>query len=170
MIRNKVDVSEGPNGQIRCKCTRETAKKSAGKCTALWAAIFNIMFRATTATEVALRSYNVERDFKSNKRGDSYPEAENSVNTAIYYYIFKLATCFDFRDIISSQLYKIHSLVFSLRGRAGRNQSPVMWPVWLWHTASLASSWGSLPLLSPTFRRSHFRRQVPVRPQRRERS
>ena len=36
----------------------------------------------------------------------------------------------------------IHSLVFSLRGRAGRNQSPVMWPVWLWHTASCASSWG----------------------------
>ena len=36
----------------------------------------------------------------------------------------------------------IHSLVFSLRGRAGRNQSPVMWPVWLWHTASWASSWG----------------------------
>ena len=28
----------------------------------------------------------------------------------------------------------------------------------------------SLPLLSPAFRRSHFRRQVPVRPQRRERS
>jgi len=25
----------------------------------------------------------------------------------------------------------IHSLVFSLRGRAGRNQSTVMWPVWL---------------------------------------
>jgi len=23
----------------------------------------------------------------------------------------------------------IHSLLFSLRGRAGRNQSPVMWPV-----------------------------------------
>ena len=36
----------------------------------------------------------------------------------------------------------IHSLVFSLRGRAGRNHSPVMWPVWLWHTASWASSWG----------------------------
>ena len=36
----------------------------------------------------------------------------------------------------------IHSLVFSLRGRAGRNQSPLMWPVWLWHTASWASSWG----------------------------
>ena len=35
----------------------------------------------------------------------------------------------------------IHSLVFSLRGRVGRNQSPVMWPVWLWHTASWASSW-----------------------------
>ena len=29
---------------------------------------------------------------------------------------------------------------------------------------------GSLPLLSPAFRRSHFRRQVSVRPQRRERS
>ena len=29
---------------------------------------------------------------------------------------------------------------------------------------------GSLPLLSPAFRRSHFRRQMPVRPQRRERS
>ena len=29
---------------------------------------------------------------------------------------------------------------------------------------------GSLPLLSSAFRRSHFRRQVPVRPQRRERS
>ena len=36
----------------------------------------------------------------------------------------------------------IHSLVFSLRGWAGRNQSPVMWPVWLWHAASWASSWG----------------------------
>ena len=34
-----------------------------------------------------------------------------------------------------------HSLVFSLRGRVGRNQSPVMWPVWLWHTASWVSSW-----------------------------
>ena len=29
---------------------------------------------------------------------------------------------------------------------------------------------GSLPLLSLAFRRSHVRRQVPVRPQRRERS
>jgi len=36
----------------------------------------------------------------------------------------------------------IHSLAFSLRGRVGRNQSPVMWPVWFWHTASWASSWG----------------------------
>jgi len=41
-----------------------------------------------------------------------------------------------------SQKAIIHSLVFSLRGRAGRNQSPVMWPIWLWHTASRASSWG----------------------------
>jgi len=36
----------------------------------------------------------------------------------------------------------IHSLVFGLRGRVGRNQSPVMWTVWFWHTASWASSWG----------------------------
>ena len=44
---------------------------------------------------------------------------------------------------LSISLYSfIHSLVFSLRGRTGRNQSPVMWPVWLWHTASWASSWG----------------------------
>jgi hypothetical protein len=42
-----------------------------------------------------------------------------------------------------------HSLLFSLTGRVGRKQSPVMWPVWLWHTASWASFWGSLPLLSP---------------------
>jgi len=39
-------------------------------------------------------------------------------------------------------LTHIHSLVFSLRGLAGRNKSPVMWPVWLWHTASWPSSWG----------------------------
>ena len=51
----------------------------------------------------------------------------------------------------------IHSVVFSLRGRVGRNQSPVMWPVWLWHTASWASSWGWVchcfppPLDIPTF-------------------
>ena len=38
--------------------------------------------------------------------------------------------------------FLFRSLVFSLRGRAGRNQSPVMWPVWLWHTASWASTWG----------------------------
>jgi len=36
----------------------------------------------------------------------------------------------------------IHSLVFSLRRRAGRNQSQVMWRAWLWHTASWASAWG----------------------------
>jgi hypothetical protein len=29
---------------------------------------------------------------------------------------------------------------------------------------------GSLPLLSPVFRRSHFRRQMPLRPHQRERS
>ena len=54
-------------------------------------------------------------------------------------------------------LWYIHSLVFSLRGRAGRNQNRVMWPVWLWHTASWASSWGVVfhcflpPLDVPTF-------------------
>ena len=64
----------------------------------------------------------------------------------------------------------IRSLVFSLRSWVGRNQSPVMWPVWLWYTASWQVLGGSLPLLSPAFRRSHFRRQVPVRPQRRDRS
>ena len=42
----------------------------------------------------------------------------------------------------SGHLVSIHSLVFRLRGRVGRNQSPVMWPVWLWHTASWASTWG----------------------------
>ena len=42
----------------------------------------------------------------------------------------------------SRSSHLIHSLVFRLRGRVGRNQSPVMWPVWLWHTASWASSWG----------------------------
>jgi hypothetical protein len=36
----------------------------------------------------------------------------------------------------------IHSLVFSLRGCIDSNQSPVMWPMWLWHAASRASTWG----------------------------
>ena len=58
--------------------------------------------------------------------------------------------CFPPRSVIAyncntpvdnTTIYFINSLVFSLRGRAGRNQSPVMWPVWLWHTASWASSW-----------------------------
>jgi len=43
---------------------------------------------------------------------------------------------------ISQLSLLIHSLVFSLRGWVGRNQSPVIWPLWLWHTASWASSWG----------------------------
>jgi hypothetical protein len=48
-------------------------------------------------------------------------------------------------EMIASQKYWtfiIHSLVFSLRGWVGKNRSPVMWPVWLWDTASCASSWG----------------------------
>ena len=80
----------------------------------------------------------------------------------LYMYIYKVNTYIN--------LLYIHSLVFSLRGQVGRNQNRVMRPVWLWHTASWASCWGSLPLLSPAFRRFHFRRQVAVRPQRRERS
>jgi len=31
-------------------------------------------------------------------------------------------------------------LVFSHWASLGRNQSPVRWPVWLWYTASWASS------------------------------
>ena len=52
---------------------------------------------------------------------------------------------------ISAYTYEvfIHSLVFSLKGRAGRNQSPVMWPVWFWHTASWASSWGQFAIAFP---------------------
>ena len=46
-----------------------------------------------------------------------------------------------FRLLISFYIYLYYSLVFSLRGRVGRNQSPILWPVWLWHTASWASSW-----------------------------
>jgi hypothetical protein len=46
------------------------------------------------------------------------------------------------RIIYICNSFIIRSLVFSLRGRAGRNQSPIMWPVWLWHTASWAISWG----------------------------
>jgi len=48
--------------------------------------------------------------------------------------------------------------------RSGRNQSPVMEPMWLLHPRQVLG--GSLPLLSPAFRRSHFRRHVPLRPQR----
>ena len=52
--------------------------------------------------------------------------------------IFECSTCWyitwpvGFKRFIHSF---IHSLVFSLSGRASRNQSPVMRPVWLWHTA-----------------------------------
>ena len=46
------------------------------------------------------------------------------------------------RSLVLTYPWFIHSLVFSLRGRVGRNQSPVMWPVWLCHIAFWASSWG----------------------------
>ena len=50
-----------------------------------------------------------------------------------------------------------HSLVFSLRGRAGRNQSPVLWPVWLLAHCILGKFLGVVchcfppPLDVPTF-------------------
>ena len=56
----------------------------------------------------------------------------------------------------------LHSLVFSLEGRAWQEPEPS-------HVTSYGSGTlhpgqvlgGSLPLLSPAFRRSHFSRQVP---------
>ena len=43
----------------------------------------------------------------------------------------------------------IHSLVFSLRVRVGRNQSPVLGPVGLWNIAFLTSIGSCLPLFPP---------------------
>ena len=70
-----------------------------------------------------------------------------SLHTAIRNFFERLKGCCfglykNYADENADIWRYIHSLVFSLRGRAGRNQSPVMWPVWLWHTASWASSWG----------------------------
>ena len=64
----------------------------------------------------------------------------------------------------------IHSLVFSLTGRVAgtRAQSCDRYGCGTLHPGQVLGC--SLPLLSPAFRHSHFRRQVPVRPQRRERS
>ena len=64
----------------------------------------------------------------------------------------------------------IHSSVFSPRGRSGRNQSPVMEPIWLLALHPRQILGDSLPLLFPAFRGSHFRHHVPLRPQRRKRS
>ena len=66
----------------------------------------------------------------------------------VTYFCLLIYFCLPFRNIKHSDPHRHyvltihHSLVFSLRGRVGRNQSPVMWTVWLWHTASWASSWG----------------------------
>ena len=57
----------------------------------------------------------------------------------------------------------IHILVFSLRGRVGRNQSPVMWWVWFWHNVSWACFWGLFATVSSAFRHSPFHRQLLVR-------
>jgi len=61
-------------------------------------------------------------------------------------------------------------LVFSPWASLGRNQSTISdrYGSGTLHPGQVLR--GSLPLLSPAFRRSHFRRQVPPRPQRRERS
>ena len=60
----------------------------------------------------------------------------------------------------------IYSLVFSPSGRSGRNQSPVMEPMWLLALHPRQILGDSLPLLFPAFRGSHFRPHVPLRPQR----
>ena len=62
----------------------------------------------------------------------------------------------------------IHSLEFSLRGRVAgtRAQSCDRYGSGTLHPGQVLGD--SLALLSPAFRRSQFRRQVPVRPQRRE--
>jgi len=52
-------------------------------------------------------------------------------------------------------------------GRFGRNQSHTSQETGM---ALIRCILGSLPLLSPAFRRSHFCRQVPPRPQRHESS
>ena len=61
-------------------------------------------------------------------------------------------------DICTFMVHSIiHSLVFSLKGRVGRNQSPVMWPVWLWQHPGLGKFLGVVchcfppPLDVPTF-------------------
>ena len=68
------------------------------------------------------------------------------LNNPVYVQFFLLFACGRKDRALQRNLHFrymfIHSLVFSLRGRVGRNQSPVMWTVWLWHTASWASSWG----------------------------
>ena len=75
--------------------------------------------------------------------------------------------------ILSVVLQIIHSFIHQYSaleaGLAGtRAQSCDRYGSGTLHPGQVLGS--SLPLLSPAFRRSHFRRQVPVRPQRRERS
>jgi len=66
-------------------------------------------------------------------------------------------------------LYFIHSYSALEAGLAGtRAQSCDRYGSGTLHLGQVLG--GSLPLLSPAFKRSHFRRQVPVRPQRRKRS
>ena len=71
-----------------------------------------------------------------------------------------------------SAKYKIHSFVSIQPLEAGlagtRAQSCDRYGSGTLHPGQVLE--GSLPLLSPAYRRSHFRRQVPLRPQRREKS
>ena len=85
--------------------------------------------RHLTADQLAPREsdYSRMRNKDSSDRLPSYIKATRPVLE-----IFRMAGYFR-----AALVYiHIHSLVFGLRGRAGRNQSPVMLPVWLWHTAS----------------------------------
>ena len=87
------------------------------------------------------------------------------------------AVCFSHFEICVCMCVHIHSFIHSFihqysaleAGLAGcRAQSCDRYGSGTLHPGHVLG--GSLPLLSPTFGRSHIRCQVPVRPQRRERS
>ena len=78
------------------------------------------------------------------KRGDLFLDDSQLlyVFNFLYYYGLMMAHAEAETSRRLVHILIIHSLVFSLRGRAARNQSPVMWLVWIWHSASWTSSWG----------------------------
>jgi len=78
----------------------------------------------------------------------------NGITLLLYIYIY-IYTCIF-----------IHSLVFSPRGRSGRNQNLVMGPISLLAHCIVGTFLGVVcHCFHPPFRRSHFRRHVPLRPQ-----